>query len=112
MVELVDHVRLGRPEATREGEELRRSQRLRSQGEHVVLVERALELGERGVGQRRGQVDAFGLDAETGEGREADHLRNSGETILGRMSAMSGQMISIASTSSIGTSMIIVSLSA
>jgi hypothetical protein len=58
MVELVDHVRLRRADAAREGEELRGADVLAAQGEHVVLVERALELGEVGVRQRLGEIDA------------------------------------------------------
>lgn len=42
----------------------------------------------------------------------APYLISSGEISLGRIKAISGQMISATSTSSIGTSMIMVSLSA
>jgi hypothetical protein len=42
----------------------------------------------------------------------ARHRRNSGEISRGRISGISGQTMIAASTSSIGTSMIIVSLSA
>ena len=61
MVELVDHVRLRRPEAPRERDELRRRDVLRAQREHLVLVERALDLGERAVVQVPRDVEAPAL---------------------------------------------------
>ena len=64
MVELVDHVRLRRSEATRERDELRGGDLLRAQREHLVVVERALELGERAIRQRLRQVDAGRFDPE------------------------------------------------
>ena len=64
MMELVDDVRLGRPEAARERQELRRRQRLRAEDEHLRAEERALDVGECRVGQRIREVDAEGLGAE------------------------------------------------
>ena len=91
MMELVDDVRLGRADPAREGEELGGADVLAAQGEHVVLVERPLELGEVGVRQRLGEIDAVGLDAEAGELLEADHFRNSGEMSRGRNRMISGK---------------------
>jgi hypothetical protein len=67
MVELVDHVRLRRADAPREGEELRRVDLLGAQRQQVVRVERLLERAEVGIDERPGQVDAFGFDAEPGQ---------------------------------------------
>ena len=58
MVELVDHVRLGRAEAAREGEELRRRECLRAHHEHLAVVEGVLDLANsapRKAGQDRAQ---------------------------------------------------------
>ena len=93
----------------REGEELRGADVLAAQGEHVVLVERALELGEVGVRQGLGEIDAVGLDAEAGELLEADHFRNSGEMSRGRNRMISGKKMVAARTPSIGISMIMTS---
>ena len=46
MVKLVDHVRLRRPEAACEGDELSRREGLRAHAEHLVFVEDALDLAE------------------------------------------------------------------
>ena len=53
MMELVDDVRLGRPEAAREGNELRRCQRLIAQHQHLRFEEPSLERGEFGIGAQR-----------------------------------------------------------
>ena len=63
MVELVDHVRLRRPEAARERDELRGRDVLRAQRQHLVVVERALELGERA--RRSGPARRSKPDAST-----------------------------------------------
>ncbi len=64
MMELIDHVRLGRTEASRKGVELRRRQALAAQYQHLAGEERVLDLLERGVAQRCGQIDAGRLEAE------------------------------------------------
>ncbi len=65
MVELVDHVRLRRPEPARERDELRRRDVLRAQRQHLVVVERAFELPERGVIQVPRNVEPRHFDPET-----------------------------------------------
>src|SRR6185369_11446453 len=64
VVKLIDHVRLRRPDAAREGDELRRRQRLRTQPDHLTVVEHALDVAEGGIGQRLRQVDAENVGAE------------------------------------------------
>ena len=110
MVELVDHVRLRRADAAGEGEELRRVDVLGAQRQQVVRVERlARARAKSASASGSGQVDAFGFDAEPGEGTKSDHFRNSGEISLGRNRMISGKTIVKASTPSIGMSMIITS---
>ena len=65
MMELVDHVRLRRPEAARERDELRGRDVLRAQREHLMVVERALDFGERAVVQVPRDVEARRFDPET-----------------------------------------------
>ena len=64
MMELVDDVRLRRADAPREIDELRGCDVLTAQREHLVRVERMLELIERRVGQRQRQIDVKGFSAE------------------------------------------------
>ncbi len=74
MVELIDHVRLRRSEATRERDELRGGDLLRAQREHLMVIERALELGERAIRQRQRQVDTGRFDPEArGQRRVFQH---------------------------------------
>jgi hypothetical protein len=64
MVKLVDHVRLRRPQAAREGDELSRREGLRAHAEHLVVVEDALDLAKARVRQRLRQIDAVDLGSE------------------------------------------------
>src|SRR5215472_130808 len=66
MMELVDHVRLGRAEATREGHVSRRREGLATHHEELSAEERLLELREGGVGKRLPKVDACSLQSECG----------------------------------------------
>ena len=72
--------------------------------------------GGADAGRAAGDEDGLALEVRDegggGRGERGVHLRNSGEIRRGRNSAISGQTMIAASTSSIGTSMIIVSLSA
>jgi hypothetical protein len=116
-MELVDHVRLGRAEASRERDELRRHEALRAEHQHLAAEERFFDRGERRVVERVREVDALRLEAEAGRERSrgehrSAYFRNSGAKTFGTISGISGQTIIAASTSSIGTSMIIVSFSA
>ena len=65
MVELIDHVRLGRAEALRKGVELRRRQALPAEHHHLAGEKRALDFLERGVAQWRRKIDAVNLDAKS-----------------------------------------------
>lgn len=71
MVELVDHVRLGRPEAAGERDELRGGQRLLARDQDLAAEEGLLELGECGVEQRPRGVGCGGLETEA----RAERLR-------------------------------------
>jgi hypothetical protein len=64
MVELVDHVRLGRAEASRECVELRGRQMLAAKHEHLAGEECALYFIECGIAQRCGEIDSTSLEAE------------------------------------------------
>lgn len=77
MMKLVDHVRLRRADAAGESQELRRADVLGAQREHLVRIERTLQLAEIGIRQRLRQVDTVGFDAEPGKGGEAHHFRTS-----------------------------------
>ena len=65
MVELVDHVRLGRTEPPGEGDVLRGRQRLLAQDQNLRPEERLLELDEFGVGQSPRGIDGGGFQTET-----------------------------------------------
>ena len=62
-----------RTEAARERQELRGVMSLRAQGQHLVGVERPLELAELGRPSTAGEVDPGGFDAERRQGFERDH---------------------------------------
>src|SRR5215472_7591299 len=64
MVELVDHVRLGRPKAAREFYVLLWAQLLIAQHQHLATEERLLELEELGFGERPRDIDVGGLQPE------------------------------------------------
>ena len=134
MMKLVDYVRLRGAQPARERDELRRRQRLSAQHEHLAREERALDPGEGLRPERDRDVDIVGFQSKARAQRlELRHrrtpgrppgsllnsgcrplvyLRNSGRMSPGSHSGICGQMISIASTRSIGTSMIMVSLRA
>ena len=65
MVKLVDHMRLGRPEALRKGNELLRRQSLVAQHEYLIRKERALELRKRCAGERPRHVGVVRLETKT-----------------------------------------------
>ena len=116
MVELVDHMRLRRAETGCERRKLARGQILAADRQHLAGVEGLLDLRERGVGQRLRKSTSTSTPKPGESARVANivasYLRNSGLISCGRNNGISGQMINAASTSSIGTSMIIVSFSA
>ena len=64
MVELVDHVRLGRPEAPRESEKLARAQLLPAENEHLAGEERFFDFAENTVGKRLGEIDPARFQGE------------------------------------------------
>ena len=64
MVELVDHVRLGRPEAAREFQKLARRQFLSAEHEHLAGEERFLDFTKSAVGEGPGEIDAARLQRE------------------------------------------------
>jgi hypothetical protein len=69
MMELVDHVRLGRAEASRERDELRRQEPLAAKHQHLAREERALDVGKRRVVERLRQVEIARFEAEAGRER-------------------------------------------
>jgi hypothetical protein len=111
IVELVDDVRLGPAEAAGEGEELRGLERLALHDQQRADEPRLLEVADGG-GVERAEIDAFDREAQRIGKLASDHLRKSGEMRRGITSGISGQMMIAASTSSIGISMMTVSLSA
>ena len=64
VMELVDDVRLRRPDAARKLDELRRRDVLPAQRQHLVRVQRPLEFPEGRVGQRQREIDVGGFDTE------------------------------------------------
>ena len=144
MMELVEHVRLGTPEAARERDELRGRKLLPAEHQHLTSEKRRGKLGERRIGKRLRKIDVLvirarnpGKAAQTwtlqstfarlprpepklanfGNGGcrpfvRSGYFKNSGRSHRGSSSGISGHTIIMASTSSIGISMIIVSLRA
>ena len=64
VMELVDHVRLGRAEAARERDILCRRQRLVAQHQHLAAEERLLDVGEPCVGKRLRKIDVGSFEPE------------------------------------------------
>ena len=113
-MELVDHVRLGRAEAAREGNVLRRRQRLRAQDQNLRLEERAFQLREFRIGKRAGAIDTARRQPETGGKRleTCIHFTYAGISLRGSHSIRSGKNITMSRTSSIGMNRIAVSRTA
>ena len=64
MMELIDDVRLGRTEASSERNELRGRQSLVRNRQNLTVEKSILDVSERFVGQRFGEIDPRGLQPE------------------------------------------------